>query len=463
MNTLSALVVDDSKSARFFLRKALEEQEVAVDLVESGFDALERVGQKRPDVVFMDHQMPEMDGLETMERMKGDPATRSIPVVMCTSTDEAGFLQRVHELGALDILPKPPSAELLRGVLDQVRQQASGTRAAETAAAGQAAAIEALRAELGDSIRSGIHDQLAEEADRLRQELADGQAATIQQPLADLEARLREFVSSELDDRLRRFREELPLPDEVRLADSIRNNILAGDELRADVSELVTSGLAAVDRPQPELPDVAAEVERAVDRAAEGLEQRLADRLSSDIQVRLSELPEAPAADEANIADRVREGLLADEGFRSQLREMAGPGPVDVSADIDAGIQGAVKNFEQRIPDYVAAEVSQRLADAPGAVPASVDEAAIAERVMAGLRDDEALLQAIVARIPAAAPSAGEGEAAGDVESAGSGAPDQWQRRLQALASQLRQAMMLQMALSAGIAAAVAFAVALVF
>ena len=461
MNTLSALVVDDSKSARFFLRKALEEQEVAVDLVESGFDALERVGQKRPDVVFMDHQMPEMDGLETMERMKGDPATRSIPVVMCTSTDEAGFLQRVHELGALDILPKPPSAELLKGVLDQVRQQASETRVTETAAAGQAAAIEALRAELGDSIRLGVHDQLAETAHRLRQELADGQAASIQQPLADLEARLREFVSSELDDRLRRFRDELPLPDEVRLADSIRNNILAGDELRANVSELVTSGLAAVDPPQPELPDVTAEVDRAVTRAAEGLEQRLSDRLASDIQVRLSELPEAPAADEANIANRVREGLLADEGFRSQLREMVVGGPVDVSADIDAGIQGAVKDFEQRIPDYVAAEVRQRLADAPEVIPASVDEAAIAGRVVAGLRDDETLLQAVLDRIPAAAPS--EGEAASDVERASSGAPDQWQRRLQALASQLRQAMILQMALSAGIAAAVAFAVALVF
>ena len=318
MNTLSALVVDDSKSARFFLRKALEEQEVAVDLVESGFDALKQVGQKRPDVVFMDHQMPEMDGLETMKRMKGDPDTESIPVVMCTSTDEAAFLQRVHELGALDVLPKPPSAELLKGVLDQVRQRASGAMAAETAAAGQAAAIEALRAELGDSIRSGIRDQLAEAAEGLRQELTDGQSASIQQPLAELEVRLREFVSSELDDRLRRFRDELPEPDEARLADSIRNNILGGDELRANVSELVTSGLAAVDPPQPELPDVAAEVDRAVTRAAESLEQRLSDRLSSDIQVRLSEPPESPAGDEGNTVDRVREGLLADEGFRSQ-------------------------------------------------------------------------------------------------------------------------------------------------
>lgn len=463
MHTLSALVVDDSKSARFFLRKALEEQEVAVDLVESGFDALKQVGQKRPDVVFMDHQMPEMDGLETMERMKGDPATKSIPVVMCTSTDEAGFLQRVHELGALDVLPKPPSAELLKGVLDHVRQQASEAMAAETAATGQAAAMEALRAELGDSIRAGIRDQLAEATSHLRQELTAGQAASIEQPLADLETRLREFVSSELDDRLRRFRDELPVPDEARLADAIRDNILAGDELRANVSELVTSGLAAVEPPRPELPDVAAEVDGAVTRAAESLEQRLSDRLSSDIQVHLSELPEVPAADEANIADRVREGLLAHEGFRSQLREMVVPAPVDVSADIDAGIQSAVKDFEQRIPDYVAAEVRQRLADAPEATAAGVDEAAIAERVMAGLRDDEALLQAVLDRIPAAAPSAGGGEAASDMETASSGAPEQWQRRLQALASQLRQAMMLQMALSAGIAAAVAFAVALVF
>ena len=122
-----------------------------------------------------------------------------------------------------------------------------------------------------------------------------------------------------------------------------------------------------------------------------------------------------------------------------------------------------MKDFEQRIPGYVAAEVRQRLNDAPEATPASVDEAAIAERVMAGLRDDEALLQSVLDRIPAAVPSAGAGEAASDVESASSGAPDPWQRRLQGLASQLRQAMMLQMALSAGIAAAVAFAVALVF
>ncbi|UCE77836.1 MAG: response regulator, partial [Gammaproteobacteria bacterium] len=57
-----ALVVDDSKSARLVLRRMLEKHGIAVETVESARAALDFLGNQRPDVIFMDHMMPGMDG-----------------------------------------------------------------------------------------------------------------------------------------------------------------------------------------------------------------------------------------------------------------------------------------------------------------------------------------------------------------------------------------------------------------
>ena len=79
--TKTALIVDDSASARFVLGGMLSEQSLAVDTAASGEEALEYLRHVRPDVIFMDHMMPGMDGFQALEAIKENPATATIPVM----------------------------------------------------------------------------------------------------------------------------------------------------------------------------------------------------------------------------------------------------------------------------------------------------------------------------------------------------------------------------------------------
>ena len=87
MQNLLALVVDDSKVGRLTMMKKLEAMGLKVELAESGPQALDYLSRQHPDLIFMDHMMPEMDGFEVTRRLKADPATREIPVIIKTLTE----------------------------------------------------------------------------------------------------------------------------------------------------------------------------------------------------------------------------------------------------------------------------------------------------------------------------------------------------------------------------------------
>ena len=101
-----ALVVDDSRSARILLRRMLEKHDILVDTVESARDALEFLTVNRPDVIFMDHMMPGMDGFEAVRAIKDNPQTATIPVMMYTSRGGDLYLGQARALGAVGVLPK---------------------------------------------------------------------------------------------------------------------------------------------------------------------------------------------------------------------------------------------------------------------------------------------------------------------------------------------------------------------
>ncbi len=101
-----ALVVDDSKSARLVLRRMLEKHAQAVDTANSAGEALEFLIHNRPDVIFMDHMMPGMDGFEAVKAIKSNPATATIPILMYTSKGGDLYLSQARALGAAGILPK---------------------------------------------------------------------------------------------------------------------------------------------------------------------------------------------------------------------------------------------------------------------------------------------------------------------------------------------------------------------
>ena len=116
----SVLIVDDSRLARFALKRTLEKKNLRVDVAESAEDAINYLKSNHPDLVFMDHMMPGMDGLQATEAISTNPNTAKIPVVMCSSKDDPEFHRLAAEMGAYKVLPKPAPEELVSQVLEQV-------------------------------------------------------------------------------------------------------------------------------------------------------------------------------------------------------------------------------------------------------------------------------------------------------------------------------------------------------
>jgi CheY-like chemotaxis protein len=116
-----ALIVDDSRSARVILSRMLEGYGLQVDTSESAEQALEFLRQGRPDVIFMDHLMPGMDGFQAIQAIKGNPDTATIPVVMYTSQEGELYVSQARALGAVGVLPKTVKHSDVSRVLYQLR------------------------------------------------------------------------------------------------------------------------------------------------------------------------------------------------------------------------------------------------------------------------------------------------------------------------------------------------------
>jgi CheY-like chemotaxis protein len=115
-----ALVVDDSKTARVTLKRMLQKYDLDVDTLESAQQALDYLVENTPDVIFMDHMMPGMDGLEAVEAIKGNPETATIPIMMYTSKEGDLYVSQARALCAIGILPKQVEPAELFQVLNKL-------------------------------------------------------------------------------------------------------------------------------------------------------------------------------------------------------------------------------------------------------------------------------------------------------------------------------------------------------
>ena len=84
----------------------LEQHSLEVDSVGSAEQALEYLGHHRPDVIFMDHLMPGMDGFQAVQAIKNNPRTATIPIMMYTSQEGDLYVGQARALGASGVLPK---------------------------------------------------------------------------------------------------------------------------------------------------------------------------------------------------------------------------------------------------------------------------------------------------------------------------------------------------------------------
>jgi CheY-like chemotaxis protein len=80
------LVVDDDAETRDILCSILIERKFIVEKACNGKDALKKIRLNKPDVILLDYLMPVMDGMETCRKIKNDPETRAIPIILCSAT-----------------------------------------------------------------------------------------------------------------------------------------------------------------------------------------------------------------------------------------------------------------------------------------------------------------------------------------------------------------------------------------
>jgi len=116
------LIVDDNVHNAELMQAYLEGIEVNIRLALDGIEALQKVAEKQPDVILLDVMMPRMSGFEVCRKIKSNPETKNILVIMVTALNELGDIERGVDCGADDFLSKPINKlELLTRVKSLLR------------------------------------------------------------------------------------------------------------------------------------------------------------------------------------------------------------------------------------------------------------------------------------------------------------------------------------------------------
>ncbi len=271
----NALLVDDSKVARFALSKLLEHENMNVSMAGSAEEALDYLRKNDPpDVIFMDHLMPGMNGVEATKAIKSNPQTATIPVIMCTSKKSREFEEAAKRFGIYNILTKPPHPEGLSSILNQLREDLKAGELArqtvdltamdalsddydepapeapipeEAQAVSLNGKVISLPTDMIEQVaRSSVKTTINHRMHELLSELFDEQYAHLKrlsdETLAKQEAMseaLRESVASALEEKLAGFKEDVVADITLNLSQQL-------EEFRASLSELgnVTASLS---------------------------------------------------------------------------------------------------------------------------------------------------------------------------------------------------------------------------
>ncbi|MDF7824725.1 response regulator [Pontiellaceae bacterium B12227] len=113
MEKIKILVVEDEAPIQELLQFNLERKKYRVKVADSGEEGITLAGDFQPDLILLDIMLPGADGLEVCKKLKGDPKTAPIPIIMLTALCEEADIVTGLELGADDYITKPFSPRVL--------------------------------------------------------------------------------------------------------------------------------------------------------------------------------------------------------------------------------------------------------------------------------------------------------------------------------------------------------------
>jgi CheY-like chemotaxis protein len=107
LSSARILLVDDNQQNLELMQAYLETLPCRLSTARDGLEAIEAIQREKPDLVLLDVMMPKMSGFEVCRKIKSDPATRDMVVIMVTALHEVGDHERAVESGTDDFLTKP--------------------------------------------------------------------------------------------------------------------------------------------------------------------------------------------------------------------------------------------------------------------------------------------------------------------------------------------------------------------
>ncbi len=125
-SSIKVLVIDDSNTIRRSAEIFLKQGGYEVLLAEDGFDALAKVNDHQPDLIFCDILMPRLDGYQTCAIIKRNAKFAEVPVIMLSSKDGLFDKARGRMVGSQDYLTKPFTKDQLLQAVEQHRRGAAG-------------------------------------------------------------------------------------------------------------------------------------------------------------------------------------------------------------------------------------------------------------------------------------------------------------------------------------------------
>ncbi len=162
---MNVMIVDDEPNFVEVLENKVEKEGYEVTKAYSGEECLERINEAPPDMILLDVMMPGIDGFEVCKRIKDEPKTKGIPVIMLSVKGEEKDVLKGSHMGALDYFPKPFNFNALVGKIDSILETKKTEEELELYARREVdremgiltlkGRIKELKSELG-KVRSGI-------------------------------------------------------------------------------------------------------------------------------------------------------------------------------------------------------------------------------------------------------------------------------------------------------------------